>query len=243
MKALVINSSPHMDKGNTALILTPFIEGMKEASADVEIFYTKKLKIEPCNGCFTCWLKTPGVCIHKDDMAAILPKLEAEILVFATPLYVDGMTGPMKTFMDRSVPLLQPFFELRNGHYRHPVRENVKDGGKVVLVANYGFWEMDNFEPLVQHFEAYCRNANREFAGALLRPHGGSLAPMIRAGLAFDIIEAAKEAGRQVVKAGKISEKTLKTISRELMPSNKYFKHVNGSFQFALDANAKKKLS
>ncbi len=78
MKALVINSSPHMDKGNTALILTPFIEGMKEASADVEIFYTKKLKIEPCNGCFTCWLKTPGVCIHKDDMAAILPKLEAE---------------------------------------------------------------------------------------------------------------------------------------------------------------------
>ena len=232
-----------MDKGNTALILTPFIEGMKEAGAEVEIFYTKKLKIEPCDGCFTCWLKTPGVCVHKDDMAIILPKLEAEILVFATPLYVDGMTGPMKTFLDRSVPLLQPFFELRNGHYRHPVRENVKSGGTVVLIANGGFWEMDNFEPLVQHFGAYCRNANREFAGALLRPHGGSLAPMIRAGLALDIIEAAKEAGQQLVKAGKISEKTLKTIGRELMPTHKYFEQVNRSFKLALDANAKKKLS
>jgi multimeric flavodoxin WrbA len=242
MKALVINSSPHMDKGNTTLILTPFIAGMKEAGADVEIFYTKKLKIEPCDGCFTCWLKTPGICVHKDDMAIILPKLEAEILVFATPLYVDGMTGPMKTFMDRSVPLLQPFFELRNGHYRHPVRDNIKGGGKVVLIASCGFWEMDNFEPLVQHFEAYCRNANREFAGALFRPHGGSLAPMIRAGLAFDIIEAAKEAGRQVVKAGKISEITLKTISRELMPTHKYFEQVNRSFKLALDANAKNKL-
>jgi multimeric flavodoxin WrbA len=243
MKSLVINSSPHMDKGNTALIVTPFVEGMKEAGAEVEILYTKKLKIEPCDGCFTCWLKTPGVCVLQDDMATILPKLEAEILVFATPLYVDGMTGPMKTFLDRSVPLLQPFFELRNGHYRHPVRENVKDGGKVVLIANCGFWEMDNFEPLVHHFEAYCRNANREFAGALLRPHGSSLAPIIRAGLALDVIEAAKEAGRQVIKEGKIPKETLKTISRELMPANKYFEHANRSFQQALDANAKKKLS
>jgi len=59
----------------------------------------------------------------------------------------------------------------------------------------------------------------------------------------LDVIEAAKEAGRQVIKEGKIPKETLKTISRELMPANKYFEHANRSFQQALDANAKKKLS
>ena len=54
MKALAINGGPHMDDGNTALILNPFLEGMKEAGANVEPFYTMKLKIGPCNGDMSC---------------------------------------------------------------------------------------------------------------------------------------------------------------------------------------------
>jgi multimeric flavodoxin WrbA len=40
MKVLAINSSPRMGRGNTALILNPFLEGMKGAGAEVELFYT-----------------------------------------------------------------------------------------------------------------------------------------------------------------------------------------------------------
>jgi len=43
MKVLAFNCSPKMDKGSTALILTPFLDGMREAGATVEIFYTRKL--------------------------------------------------------------------------------------------------------------------------------------------------------------------------------------------------------
>ena len=43
MKVIALNASPKMDKGNTALIITPFLEGMREAGAEVELFYTKKL--------------------------------------------------------------------------------------------------------------------------------------------------------------------------------------------------------
>lgn len=41
MKILAINSSPKMGNGNTALILDPFLEGMREAGAEVELYYTK----------------------------------------------------------------------------------------------------------------------------------------------------------------------------------------------------------
>ena len=50
MNTIVINASPKMDKGITAAILTPFVDGMKEMRAEVEIYYTKKLNINPCQG-------------------------------------------------------------------------------------------------------------------------------------------------------------------------------------------------
>ena len=237
MKVLAFNSSPRMDKGNTALILNPFLDGMREAGAAVELFYTKKLNINPCQGCFTCWLKTPGVCFQKDDMQMLHPKLrQADIWVLATPLYVDGMTGSMKNLLDRLIPLVQPFIELRDGHCRHPLREGRKSG-KVVLVSNAGFWEMDNFDPLLVHMKAICKNMGTEFAGALLRPHGEILKPLMEMGRSpDDVFEAAREAGRQLVEEGKMSPETLSIVSRELAPRESYLRGANRVFQQALDA-------
>lgn len=237
MKVLAINCSPRMDKGNTTLIMNPFLEGMREVGAEVELLYVRKLKIKPCQGCFDCWLKTPGVCCQKDDMQMVNAKLgEADVWVLATPLYVDGMVGTMKNLLDRIIPTVQPFFELRDGHCRHVVRQGHKDG-KVVLVSNSGFWEMDNFDPLVVHMKAMCRNAAMEFAGALLRPHGEVMKPMMELGVSLDdIFAAAKEAGRQLVAEGGMSAETLKVVSRELLPLEMYVERCNQAFQQALDA-------
>ena len=140
------------NEGNTALILAPFLDGMKEAGAEFEILYTRKLNIKPCTGEYHCWFKTPGACYQKDDMAMIYPKFqEADIWVFATPVYVDGVTGPMKNLMDRMVPIIKPFIMLRDGHCGHTLREGYRDS-KVVLVSNCGLWGTYNFDPLVaQH--------------------------------------------------------------------------------------------
>jgi len=237
MKVLAINSSPLMEKGNTAVVLNPFLDGMREAGAEVELFYTKKLNINPCQGEFNCWLKTPGQCIQKDDMEIIRPRLaEADVWVLATPLYVDGMSGPLKNLIDRIIPGAQPFFEMRDGHIRHPGRVEAKPR-KMVLVSNCGFWEMDNFDALVVHVKAICKNADMEFAGALLRPHGPALKPMLQiGGLVEDVVEAARDAGRQLSRDGKISPETLNTVSRELLPMEDYFQQANLSFQQQLDA-------
>jgi multimeric flavodoxin WrbA len=241
MKVLAINSSPKMDKGNTALILNPFLDGMIGAGAEVELFYTRKLDIKPCTGEFDCWIKTPGECYQKDDMQMLYPKIRgADIMVFATPVYVDGINGPMKNLIDRMLLRLQPFFELRDGHCRHPLCEGTKSF-KIVLVSNCGFWEMDNFDPLLVHMKAFCKNASSEFAGALLRPHGEGMSFMMEMGASLDdIFDAAKEAGRQLVEDGEMSAGTLSIISRELMPMDMYVQSVNQYFQQALQALEKK---
>jgi multimeric flavodoxin WrbA len=241
MKILAFNSSPSMDKGNTALILNPFLEGMREAGAEVELFYTKKLRIKPCQGEFNCWLKTPGQCFQKDDMQMLLPKIvAANVLVFASPVYVDGISGPLKNLIDRMVPGALPFFELRDGHCRHPGRGGISEG-KVVLVSNCGFWEIDNFDPLIVHMKAMCKNMNRDFAGALLRPQGPAFRAMLEIGVPVnDVLEAAREAGRQLVRGGKMSAETLSTVSRPLLSLEMYLEQVNRSFRKALEAVAQK---
>ena len=236
MKVLVFNGSPNMDKGNTALILNPFIEGMREEGAEVELQYVKRLKISPCQGEMNCWLKTPGKCLQKDDMNVLYPKLrQADVIVFAVPVYVDGMPGPMKTLIDRLIPLIEPYIELREGHCRHTVPERHKHS-KVVLVSTCGFWEMDNFNPLVTHMQAICKNACWEYAGALLRPHSGALWYMLKKGMPVqDVIEAAKKAGRELARDGRMEEETLKIVSREPAPLEVFVSKMNRDFKRALD--------
>lgn len=236
MKVLAINGSPKTDKGNTALILNPFLDGMRTAGAEVELFYTRRLKINPCRGGLICQLKTPGVCFQKDDMKMLLPRMaEADIWVIGSPVYIDSFPGSVKNLMDRLPPLMQPFFHIRDGRSWRTVREWVKKG-KIVLVSTCGAWEMDPFDLLLQQIKAGSRYVEREFAGALLRPHAQGLRAMWNAGFPLDdIIEAAREAGRQIVRDGHMSQETLDTVSRELMPQAAYVELVNQRIQLELD--------
>jgi phosphoenolpyruvate synthase/pyruvate phosphate dikinase len=71
-----------------------------------------------------------------------------------------------------------------------------------------------------------------EYAGALLRPHGAALRAMIDMGAPVnDIIEAASDAGRQLIENGKMSRSTLDVISRDLLPVEVYVKMANEQFR------------
>jgi len=241
VKVLAFNSSPNMEKGATASILNPFLEGMKEAGAEVEVVYVSKLNIKPCSGCYACWFKTPGKCVHKDDMEAVLSKLQGvDVLVLATPVYVDGMTGTMKVMIDRFIPVGEPFIEIRDNHCRHPGRNDGRTA-KLALVSVCGFHEIDNFDPLLVHVKAMCKNMGAEFAGALLRPHGAAIQAGKQMGLPVDeVFDAAREAGRKLVQDGKISDEILATISRELVPRDAYVQAANTFFKQTLDTLEKK---
>ncbi|MFX1319688.1 MAG: flavodoxin family protein [Promethearchaeota archaeon] len=235
---LALNSSPRKERGGTATVLDLFLKGAKEAGADIDLVYVHGLDIKPCLGCFVCWIKTPSVCVQKDDMEEILRKRRnADAIILATPVYVDGMTSTLKAVLDRSIPLVKPFFEIRDGHCRHPPQYN-REPIKVVLVSVSGFTELDNFDPLVMHVKAFCKNLNGEFAGTVLRPLGAQLPMFKKMGLPVDdIYDAIRRAGKEFVENGKINSATQDEISREIVPRGEYIKRLNEGFQQALDAN------
>lgn len=95
MKVLAFNASPLMEKGNTALLMAPFLEGMREEGCEVELFYTCRLRVKPCLGDRACWTKTPGKCVQNDDVKMLLPKIQrADVIVFATPCTWMGCLEP-----------------------------------------------------------------------------------------------------------------------------------------------------
>jgi multimeric flavodoxin WrbA len=174
-------------------------------------------------------------------MNQLLPKIrEADVMVFASPVYCDGLTGPIKNLIDRFLPLPETHYTMRDGHQRLGIPEGYTPK-KIALVSSCGFWEMDNFDPMVIHMKALSKNMASEFAGALLRPHANMLSGMVEMGAPInDIFEAAKEAGRQLVRDGVMSSETLQIVGRELIPRDQYMNETN---EWIKQEQAKSKVS
>lgn len=217
-RAIAINGSPRMEKGNTAMLLAPFIQGMAEAGCDVELFYPSHLRVRPCAcGELYCWNEKPGECCIKDSMQPLYPKLRAaDILVLATPVYIP-LPGDMQNVINRLCPLLNPVLEMRVGRTRARFREDVAIR-KVVLVVTSGWWEKENCSTVVRIVQELAEDASVEFAGALIRPHIDLMRVngMLTAG-GEAILSAARRAGYDLVKGGAIDAATLEAISRPLV--------------------------
>ncbi len=81
------------------------------------------MEIKPCRGCFACWTKTPGLCFQQDAMGSILPHLaKADVILWITPIAYGGYGFHLKKALDRSIPVLLPFFVKIGAEVHHPMR-------------------------------------------------------------------------------------------------------------------------
>jgi len=102
MKILVIMGSPR--KGNTFRACEEFREHLQKIyPAEFEYVWLTDSHIEPCKGCFVCFPQGEDKCPnHDDDIHVIEQKmLDADGVIFASPVYSANVTGQMKTFIDR----------------------------------------------------------------------------------------------------------------------------------------------
>jgi multimeric flavodoxin WrbA len=104
MKIVGICGSPR--RGNTEWMLDQVMQEAARNGAEVETLWLRKLGVQICHGCLACEAgggARKGNCIITDAMAGVYPKLlEADVIVLATPVYFEMLSGLLKNFMDRT---------------------------------------------------------------------------------------------------------------------------------------------
>lgn len=106
MKNIVIINSTLRRNGNSEALAKQFALGATEVGNNVKTVNLREIQLKYCIGCLSC-LKT-GKCVQNDGINELLPVVQnADILVFATPIYYYSICGQLKTFLDRMNPLYE----------------------------------------------------------------------------------------------------------------------------------------
>lgn len=226
-KVLVIIGNPRKKNGLTYFYLQSFLEGMKRSGARIEEICLYDKEIKPCLGCFACWTRTPGICTQKDDQGELLEKLnQAELIIYALPLYFHSMPGLVKTHLDRQLPMVYPFMEKFGGSTVHPRRVSVKQS--MILFSICGFPELHNFEPLIATFKNHCKVGNISLIEEILIPGAMELYynPTNRTNL-LKKISLLDDAGEQIIKNGVLKRKTRSEILKPTASIDKWLDGAN----------------
>jgi multimeric flavodoxin WrbA/putative sterol carrier protein len=214
MKVYAINSSARVGgHSRTEMMLDYLIHGMRSAGAEVEVVNIFKQKINYCIGCFTCWTKTPGVCVHQDDMTKeIFPKyMDSDLSILATPLFHYTVNANMKTFIERTLPCALPFFEIRDGVTRHPLR---RESPPVVVLSVAGFPELSVFNQL----HAYVNHLlGHRLKAEIYIPAAESFSRERPSADQETVLSGIAKAGEELIKKGTVSQDTMNAINTPTM--------------------------
>ncbi len=139
MKKILVIQGGGRPKGNTAQLVGSFAKGAEEAGHHVEIIPLAKYTVNGCLGCNACRYGKP--CVQKDSFNDLVPKIkEADLLVFASPLYFWTVSSRIKAFIERFYCIAEEDPNPPLGRYeRYPV----KDCALLMTAADDFFWTFD----------------------------------------------------------------------------------------------------
>ena len=104
-KNIVILSGSPRRNGNSEQLVSKFKEGAESAGNTVTVFRPAFMQFSGCTGCGFCQ-KNQGTCTLKDDMTQALAALvDADVIVWASPVYYFSVSGQLKLAIDRMFPL------------------------------------------------------------------------------------------------------------------------------------------
>lgn len=237
MKILAINGSHSGSRGYTRFLVDRLLAGAAGAGAETEVVDLAALKINRCLACDKCQVKLDGgfdpdrfrpgcVWDGKDDVQGIFLKIaKADLIVFATPVYIFNMTGLIKTFFDRlhAAGISQELCATRSGLMFHFVDRSIGSKPFVCLIC------CDNFEPetpknVISWFHTFSRFMDAPLVGQLVRDcgsvagHGKDHEAEARFPRILDVYAAYEQAGRELATIGRITKRTQRRANREIIP-------------------------
>ena len=229
MKIIAINSSHRGDNGYTRFLIDKLFQGATAAGAECEVITLAKLKINRCLACGECKSDKHFLrCVYddKDDVRMIFNKMaDAEVIVFATPVYIFTMTGLLKTFLDRIYATADISDKIlsKSGLIFHHADQAICSKPVVLLVCCNNV-EDEASKNIVSYFRTYCKFHDAPLVGILVR-NAGRLSgygkdPDIerRFPKILDVYNAYEQAGRELTTEGRIRPRTQRRANQEIVP-------------------------
>lgn len=226
MKILILNGSPKGERSDTLVMTRAFVSGIERAAeTEVRTVHVASMNYAYCTGCFAC-KHNGGRCLIDDGMNKMLEEmLSCDLVIYSFGLYSYGMPGPLKNFLDRTMPLSSwNMYRDGDGKYGHRFQFDVSKM-RFMMICGCGYPNSKhNFEGAVRQFELkYPDNA-----GIVTVPES----PMFNIPQAAEFtaprIEALADAGEEFAKNGKLSDETLGNICSPMIPEEIYAKFANG---------------
>lgn len=122
-KNILIVTASLRPNSNSDALAEAFARGAQTAGHTVESISLKTKHIAFCQGCLAC--QHTQKCVIQDDAISIAEKVKAaDVLVFATPVYYYGLSGQLKTLLDRCNPLFTADYQFRNVYLLATAAEN-----------------------------------------------------------------------------------------------------------------------
>jgi len=132
-KVLIVNGNPRVESA-----FEDYCDRLSSLTSsqnnEVREITLRQKDIADCIGCYSCWLKTPGICAIKDDQEEILKGyVWADFIVVASPLIMGFVSSLVKKSHDRVIPLVHPFLKIDNDRMAHYPRYDKKYNIGVLL--------------------------------------------------------------------------------------------------------------
>jgi multimeric flavodoxin WrbA len=119
-RAVVLNGALAGDE-TLAPIEDALLELLRETGTGVRDFQLRDIPLAHCQGCFECWVKTPGLCKTDGDAGREITgaMIGSDLMVLLTPVTFGGYSSEIKKVMDRSICVVSPFFRRVDGEVHH----------------------------------------------------------------------------------------------------------------------------
>ncbi len=123
MKVLILNGNPKAEYKAFDLYLQELRCLLENENHEIKYIMLRNFQLHDCIGCYTCWLKTPGICCFDDGIDEILKEyLAANIVIYASPVIMSFISALLKRVNDRMLPVVHPFLKLREDRMSHLLR-------------------------------------------------------------------------------------------------------------------------
>ena len=157
----------------------------------------------------------------------------SDYIFYASPLYFDNITGLMKNFFDRCIPMSSHHFEKDNNGEAVYFRRYPNDKTpKLIAISNCNFPELSHFDLLKLIFRRMARSMRSEVIAEIYRTQGPMLTSenILVKMLLTKYYSSLRKAYMEIFDSGKISAATQKKLSSLIVPSESYYRKANETF-------------